>query len=70
MKREELEKHLGQKVKLKIFDGSEIEGELHRTGEKAYRNDLNLYLPNNWYFLEPERVFLFRCSHVKKLEEL
>lgn len=36
MKREELEKYLGRKVKITLFDGEVCEGELHKTGEAQF----------------------------------
>lgn len=69
MKRTELEKHLGENVEITIFDGKTIKGELHKTGEERFKNDANLFLPRNLYFLVPQ-TFLLRCSHVKKLIKL
>lgn len=70
MKREELERYIGKPIKARIFNGDEMQGILHKTGEERYKNDYSLYLPKNWYFLEPERKYLFRCSHVRKAEEI
>ena len=71
MKRSELEKYLGKNVKITIFDNSIVKGELHKTGEEMFKNDLSLYLPRNLYFvINTENSVLFRCSHVKKLEEV
>ena len=70
MKRSELEKYLGQRVEIKLFDNKVLAGTLHKTGESEYKRDPNLYLPRNYYFVEPAGMygnFLFRCSHVKKL---
>lgn len=75
MKRSELEKYLGKRVKITIFDGSVLQGELHKTGEEKFKYNPNLYIPQNRYFTINREdgsynSFLFRCSHVKKLEEV
>lgn len=70
MKREELEKYLGKKVRITLFDKKVIEGELHKSGEQRFRNDPNLYLPQKYYFLINPQSVLFRSSHVRKLSEL
>ena len=69
MKRSELEKYLGKKVTVKLFDNEEMTGELHKTGEERFKYDPNLYIPKNYYFLLPIGKCLFRCSHVKALKE-
>lgn len=77
MKRSELEKHMGQTVTVTLFDGEVFTGELHKTGEKEFKNDPGLYLPQKWYFLimtDPAGLLytyscLFRCSHVRKLKK-
>lgn len=69
MKREELEKYLGKKVRITLFDKKVIEGELHKTGEEKFRNNPNLYLPQKYYFLINPQSCLFRSSHVIKLTE-
>ncbi len=68
MKRSDLEKYLGQKVKITLFDGDVIHGELHKTGEEQFKNDPNLYLPHNKYFLINPQSCVFRCSHIKRLK--
>ena len=71
MKRSELEKSLGKNVRITLFNNKVIEGELHKTGEEMFKTVLSLYLPRNRYFvINTEISFLFRCSHVKKLEEI
>ena len=67
MKREELEKHLGNIVEITLFDGDIIKGELHRTREERFKNEANLYIPYNYYFLINPQSCIFKCSHVKKL---
>lgn len=67
MKRIELEKYLGKNVQITMFDGDVIEGELHKSREEMFKNDPNLYLPNNMYFCINPQSFLFRCSHVTKI---
>lgn len=44
MKREKLEQYLGKKVKITLFDGEVIKGELHKTGEEQFKNDPDLYI--------------------------
>jgi hypothetical protein len=68
MKRTELEKYLGKKVKITLFDDDIIIGTL-RKGEE-YRE---LLKPKH-YYLEGDyknivRHITFRCSHVKRLKE-
>jgi len=69
MQREELEKYLGQKVQITLFDKKVVEGELHKTGEENFRNDPNLYLPQKYYFLINPQSCLFRSSHVIKVTD-
>ena len=70
MKRETLELYLGESIIITLFDGSEYSGVLHKTGEEAYKNNPNLYIPKNYYFLtnkgKPINT-IFRSSHVIKL---
>lgn len=67
MKREELEKCLGQKVKITLFDGEVCEGELHKTGEAQFKDNPNLYIPEKRYFCINPQSCLFRSSHVIKV---
>lgn len=71
MKRVELEKFLGKKVEVKVFNGDVIQGVLHKTGEEMFKSNLNLYIPKNRYFLTNDNYecisYLFRSSHVKKI---
>ena len=71
MIRTEFEKYLGQNVEIDIFDGTIIQGILHKTGEEIFKNNANLYIPRNYYFCvddDGEPVsYLFRVSHVKKI---
>ncbi len=67
LKREEFEKFLGKKVKIKLFDGDFLVGELHKTGEAKFKNDANLFIPKNRYFVTPNPRCVFRCSHVIKI---
>lgn len=69
MKRSDLEKYLGKKVTITLFDNEVITGELHKTGEEQFKNNPNLYIPRKLYFLINPPSCLFRCSHVKKLKE-
>lgn len=72
-KREQLEKHLNEKVKVQLFDGDIIEGYLRKTGEYDFKNNPNLYIPKNYYFLTGGGLncvsCLFRVSHVVKIQE-
>lgn len=68
MKRSDLEQHLGKTVTITLFDNEVITGELHKTGEERFKDNPNLYLVRNYYFLIPQSC-LFKCSHVKKLKE-
>ncbi len=70
MKREELEKYLGRKVCITLFDKSVCEGELHKTGEEQFKHDSNLYIPSNRYFCINPQSCVFRSSHVVKLKLL
>lgn len=71
MNRTELEKHLGEYVDIKIFDGSVYRGTLRKTGTEEVKNDPNLYLKSNYYFLAHKGTYitnscLFRVSHIRK----
>lgn len=75
MTRAELEKHLGNRVKITVFNGTVIEGYLHKTGEESFKNDANLYIPRNLYFCtarQSQKVIscLFKVSHIKNLKVL
>lgn len=67
MKREDLEKYIGQKVRVILFDNEIIEGELHKTGEERFKNNPNLYIPQKLYFCINPQSCLFRCSHVIRI---
>lgn len=67
MKRDKLKKYLGQNVEITLFDGDIIKGELHKTREEQFKNEPNLYIPYNYYFLTNSPSCVFKCSHVKKL---
>lgn len=70
MKRSELERYIGKKVTITLFNGDVRSGELHKTGEEIFKNDPNLFLPQNRYALiNPPPHLIFRCSHIKKLKE-
>lgn len=75
MTREQLEKDLGREVKIRLFDGTEITGVLRKTGEADFKNDPNLYLPKNYYFLTEKgtnvcKSCLFRVSHIQNYKTL
>ena len=71
MKREQLEKYLKEKVKIILFDGDEIEGILRKTGDDDFKDNPNLYIPQNYYFLVDDNLncisYLFRVSHIVKI---
>lgn len=69
MKRNELEKYLGKKVMIKLYDGEILFGELHKTGEELFKHEPNLYIPKDRYFLTPKCQYLFKSSHVVKVKE-
>lgn len=48
MKRSELEKHIGESVEVKLFDGDTMQGVLRKTGTEEVRNNPNLYLKGCW----------------------
>lgn len=72
MTRIELEKHLGEYVKIILFDGDIILGYLHKTGEEMFKDEPNLYIPKNLYFVTLNKEsnitfsYLFKVSHIKK----
>ena len=77
--REIVESYLGQKVEVKLFDGEIVIGELHKTGEESYKNNPNLYIPKNRYFVENKLLkdaygyyhsCLFRSSHIRKIKKV
>ncbi len=75
MNRKQLESNLGKNVKIRLFDGETIKGHLRKTGEEEYRNNPNLYIPKNLYFLTDGisnecRTCLFRVSHIRSLKAL
>ena len=67
MKREKLEQYLGKKVKITLFDGEVIKGDLHKTGEEQFKNDPDLYIRQKMYFCINPQSCLFRSSHVIKV---
>lgn len=73
MNRSKLEQYLGKTVKIVLFDGDTFSGELHKTGEEQFKNDLSLCVPRKYYFLTSTGnktcSCLFRCSHVVKITE-
>lgn len=76
MKRSELEKHLGKKIK--VFVGNYVlKGYLWKTQDERLKDYPNLYYKHKYYFLteteEPDNVvehYLFRSSHVRKVERM
>ena len=76
MKRSDLEQYLGKFVEIKIFDGDVFKGFLHKTGEEQFKNNPNLYLCKNFYFVTGTSEStvciscVFRTSHVKSIKEI
>lgn len=74
LNRQELEKNLGKKVEIKLFDGDIFEGMLSKTGEEKFKRNNNLYIPRNYYFLTDNKFncisCLFRVSHITKLKRI
>lgn len=75
MKRSKLEIYLGDHVTIKLFDDCVYEGVLHTTGEDIFKDNPNLYIPHNYYFLTTNDSkecisCLFRCSHIKRIQLL
>ena len=71
--------YLGKKVEVKLFDGDVVIGHLNKTGEEKYKNNPNLYIPKNYYFLEYDNYDsfgnkdlspLFRSSHIRSIKEV
>ncbi len=73
MKREDLERYLGEMVEVIISDGSTYRGCLRKTGDQMFKDNPNLYIPKNHYFLTDTKdsknciSCMFRSSHVKRL---
>lgn len=74
MNRKALEENLGRRIKVRLFDGAEYEGYLRKSGDERYRNDPNLYLQKNYYFLTDDygvcKTCLFRVSHIQNYKIL
>ena len=58
MKRSELEKHIGESVEVKLFDGDTMQGVLRKTGTEEVRNNPNLYLKGGYYFLSHKDTYV------------
>lgn len=75
MKRSEFEKYLGNYVEVRLFDGDIIKGVLRKTKDEIFKNDPDLYLKKNYYFVTDSRESrictstLFRVSHVTKIKK-
>lgn len=74
MRRELLEQMLGKKVEVTLVDKTKYTGILRKTRDEAFKNNLNLYLPNNFYFLTDEanqcKSALFHTSYVWKCKAI
>lgn len=76
MKRERLETYLGKRIMVVLTNGDIFSGYLRKTRTEEFKEDPNLYLPQNWYFFTETKEsrqcnsHLFRCSHVKNVTPL
>lgn len=70
MKKENVNLFLGKKVFIILFDGTEMIGELHETGEEIFKNNPNLFIPKNYYTLINPQSCIFRSSHVYKIKRV
>lgn len=75
MKKAELERYLGKRVNLILFDEDSISGILCSTSDKRLSKEELWMRPKNSYFLVQESIYekgniFFKCSHVKKLLKL
>lgn len=68
-KKAQLDDAIGKIVELILVDGDQLIGELHKSGEKRFKNDSELYLRKGWYVLLGTDL-IFRSSHVKQMEIL
>ncbi|APF21624.1 hypothetical protein [Clostridium butyricum] len=72
MNRKQLEQYFKKYVKIKLFDGEEIEGYLRKSGEDDFKNNPDLFIPKNYYFLVDKGLnytsCLFKVSHIRKIE--
>ena len=67
MKRSELEKYLGTKVKVVLHDNDSVIGTLGKTED--VKDDPNYYLNPKYYFVSPNiRHLIFIFFYVKKVE--
>ena len=72
MKREQLEKYLKEEVIVRLFDGTTFKGFLRKTGDDDFKNNANLFIPRNYYFLVDKNLncisCLFRLTHVQRIK--
>lgn len=66
MTRDKLEKMLGNKVMITLFDNEIITGELNKTRENVFKNNIYYYVAYENEKKWIEVSCLFRASHVKK----
>lgn len=69
MRKDKLEKFLGKRVTITLFDKTVITGEFHKGGEERFKNIPNLYYKPKYYFCINPQSCLFRSSHVIKIKE-
>lgn len=75
--RQVVDSYLEKKVQVKLFYGDIVIGYLNKTGQEKYKNNPNLYIPKNYYFLEydnydnfgnKDHSSLFRISHIRNIK--
>lgn len=70
MNRKYIETFLGKNVEIVLFDKDVIKGEFHKSGEELFKNNPNLCIPKNYYFVINPQSCLFRSSHIRKIKEV
>lgn len=63
-------------MEIALFDGKLIRGYLRKTGDEKFKNNPNLYLRKNFYFVTETSEStvciscIFRTSHVKGVKKI
>lgn len=76
MKRDNLEQYIGKQVLITLFNGDSLKGYLFKTHTEIVKNNLNLYIPQNYYFVSEyedpisSTSCIFRLSHIRKFQTL
>lgn len=74
MKKAVLDTYIGKFVTIKLFDGDIFTGYLQKTHDEKFKNNPDLYLRQNYYFVTGNNdcmvtvSSLFRSSHVIHIE--